>query len=358
MAFLSVNDGIDLLIDAIKHAPDIKPIKKKVLDHPMTRMPATRTTSRVTAETFSYVDNIYGIDSSEKGFNDTSHSEDNRVVFSPVIDGSEKIDDYQNLLHDSKKIANKFQFSNIKSISKDDPFAPMVKTTTPFITTTPLIRYDFFKENAARLSNIEKPYKTDHNFDIFDKDNSVESFKPDNNEIDHNKPDEIEEFSPSNLLTPVTEADSSSPITLPTRTSPVLATTRKFHHMTKEKFENPDALTYKRKKTKSRFGWIDYDQEENVSKLVQRGSEMKTAMSTNTPKTQTDMNDISSITKEIMDDMKNKRFEKLIPSAMFDKLNLLNSKEYEIKKSEMDSESKEIEQEDTYVNDIFPSYLT
>ncbi|CAH2056952.1 unnamed protein product, partial [Iphiclides podalirius] len=351
-----VNDGIDLLIDAIKHAPDIKPIKKKVLHSPMTRVPVSRTTPRVTAETFSYVDNIYGIDSLEKDVNDTSHSEDNQVIFSPVIDGDDKMEDFHKLLQNSKKISNPFKMLKINTGRDHGQLDFMTTTSTSIITTTPLIRYDFYKENTARPVEMVTSIKTDKHSDEDEKYNSVEHIKSNKNEADRKIQSEIEEYS-SNLIL-VTEPDSFL-ITFPTRTEPVITTTtRKFHHMTKEKFEDPETMTYKRKNTKSKFGWIDYDQEENVSKLVQRKSAVRTTITTNTPKKQTDVNDISSITEEIMDETSKKHFSKMLPSSVFDKLNLMHSNEYGTKKSEIGSESKEIEQEDTYVNDIFPSYFT
>ncbi|KPJ03010.1 hypothetical protein RR46_06168 [Papilio xuthus] len=354
-----VNDGIDLLIDAIKHAPDIKPIKKKVLDASTTRT-YPWPTEKATAETFSYVDNIYGLDSLDKDNNDTSGSDDNQITFSKSTDdGNDKVEDFQKLLHASKKISNSFRLSNFNNILKNAKLKSMSSTSATIVTTTPMIQYDFLKDNIAE-SDTETSVKIGPGIANDDR-NDVDSFKSFNNE---NKPDN-EEF-PPNLIKLNGDSDVEIQVTLPTRTKATPRTTRKFHHMVRDKFDNPKIITYVGKPTKkSKFGWVDYDLGDDGSKKTERkifskSTERSTApggASKNRALSTADKNDVSAISKEIMDEEKRKQFYKLLPNSEVRKFTSRNMLDVTIK-SEVDSDSKDTEGEDTYVNDVFPSYLT
>ncbi|CAK1590773.1 unnamed protein product [Parnassius mnemosyne] len=359
-----VNDGIDLLIDAIKHAPDIKFIKKKVLDTPTTKTTVTRTTEKPTAATFSYVANIYGIDSLEKE-NNTLDSEENEVIFPPKsTDDGNKKEGFQKLLYGQRKFSNSFKLSNLNSVGSNSDLNFVLSTLAPSITPTPLVKYDF--------SNVpldtENFAKSEPQVDIHEKDDDVINFKSHKNDNEISKDivnlesihADNEENSPTVGIV-VTESDIDIPITFPTRTVPVEeVTTRKFHHMTKEKFESLDTFTNNRKNTKSKVGWVEYDQEENSGKLVQRKTTSKTKMGLSALKKgmKANKNDISTISKEIMDEKK-KRFDKMNSDPLLkNRLDLVNSIEYSTLRFDIDtSDSKDGELEDTYVNDIFPSYF-
>ncbi|KPJ09848.1 hypothetical protein RR48_03452 [Papilio machaon] len=351
-----VNDGIDLLIDAIKHAPDIKPIKKKVLDVSTTRSYPWRT-EKATAETFSYVDNIYGLDSLDKEINDTSGSDYNQVTFSKTTDdGNDKVEDFQKILQASKKISNSFRLSNFNNILKNAKLKSMSTTSAPIVTTTPMIQYDFLKDNIAE-SDTDTSVKIEPGIANYDR-NDIDSFKSFNNE---NKPD-IEEESP-NLIKLNGDSDV---VTLPTRTKATMRSTRKFHHMVRDKFDNPKIVAYVGKPTKtSKIGWVDYDLGDDGSKKTERkiftkSTERSTApgAAKNRALSTADKNDVSAISKEIMAEEKRKQFYKLMPNSEVRKFTSHNMLDDLAIKSELDSDSKDTEGEDTYVNDVFPSYLT
>ncbi|XP_013137904.1 PREDICTED: uncharacterized protein LOC106102855 [Papilio polytes] len=353
-----VNDGIDLLIDAIKHAPDIKPIKKKVLDGSTTRT-YPWPTEKATAETFSYVDNIYGLDSLDKENNETSGSDDNQITFpKSTDDGNDKIEDFQKLLHASKKISNSFRLSNFNNILKNAKLKSMSTTSPAIVTTTPMIQYDFLKDNVAE-SDTETSVKIGPGIANYDR-NEVESFKSFNIDNKHDN----EELSP-NIIKLGVDSDVDIQPTLPSRTKATLRTTRKFHHMVREKFNNPKIIAFDGKQTKkSKFGWVDYDLGDSSGKKTERKIITKSTerspsrVGAKNRALTADKNDVSSISKEIMDEEKRKQFYKLLPNSDVRKFTSHNMLDDVTIKFEVDSDSKDTEVEDTYVNDVFPSYLT
>ncbi|CAG5013375.1 unnamed protein product [Parnassius apollo] len=358
-----VNDGIDLLIDAIKHAPDIKFIKKKVLDVPTTKATVTRTTEKLTAATFSYVANIYGVDSLEKDNNNTLDSEENEVIFSPKsTDDGNKKEGFQKLLYGQRKFSKNFKTSNLNTAGTNSDLNFEFSTLAPSNTPIPLVKYDF--NNVLVVT--DNFAKSEPQVDIHEKDDDVINLKSVKNDNERHKDvvnlefvhTENEENSPTVGIV-ITESDIDIPVTFPTRTVPVEEkTTRKFHHMIKEKFESVDTFTNNRKNTKPTIGWVDYDLDENSSNLVQRKTTSKTKTGALKKGIKGNKNDISTISKEIIDEKK-KRFDKIYSDPLLrNRLDLVNSIEYSTLTSDIDtSESKDGELEDTYVNDIFPSYF-
>ncbi|XP_068625236.1 uncharacterized protein [Battus philenor] len=353
-----VNDGIDLLIDAIKHAPDIKPIKKKVLDYSTTTASVTRTSPPATEDTFTYTENDNQGDGSEREGNDTSRSDDNQVVPKTTDEGNNKIEDFQKLIHGTKKFKNSFRLSNFNSILKNAKLKP-VTTTAPIITTTPIVQYDFLKYSLSGTAETEKYGKLSYTVSTDDKNELNDNYKY-ANENDRSQV-ENDDY-PPNLSKAVPEPAVSFHVSVPTRTSPAeTTTTRKFHHMVREKFENPNKLINKKKHAKSKFNWVDYDQSEDGGKKIERKTLTKSDKDFKELKKQIlrafNKNDVSAISKEIMEDDKNTYFDKLLPNAIFKKMESVNSLEYDATKPEVESESKDLEPEDTYVNDVFPSYF-
>lgn len=299
------------------------------------------------------------MDSLDKENNETSGSDDNQITFpKSTDDGNDKIEDFQKLLHASKKISNSFRLSNFNNILKNAKLKSMSTTSPAIVTTTPMIQYDFLKDNVAE-SDTETSVKIGPGIANYDR-NEVESFKSFNIDNKHDN----EELSP-NIIKLGVDSDVDIQPTLPSRTKATLRTTRKFHHMVREKFNNPKIIAFDGKQTKkSKFGWVDYDLGDSSGKKTERKIISKSTerspprVGAKNRALTADKNDVSSISKEIMDEEKRKQFYKLLPNSDVRKFTSHNMLDDVTIKFEVDSDSKDTEVEDTYVNDVFPSYLT
>ncbi|XP_072948300.1 uncharacterized protein [Epargyreus clarus] len=118
------NDGIDLLIEAIKSAPDIEPIRKKVLEYVPDRTLVTRTASPTNS---AKKDNTY--------YKSKPIQEENIVTTKKITtkttkptpaNGDEEVDDY-----DYEKIYQKFKsFKDSSSQQKDDMLDQNIDSST------------------------------------------------------------------------------------------------------------------------------------------------------------------------------------------------------------------------------------
>lgn len=91
-----VNDGIDLLIDAIKNAPDIKPIKKKVLDYSPATYSDTTTSTLSTMKIFEdpeLLSDDESLSNSVTNENKSSSSENSGIT---------KLEDNESKVNDTK----------------------------------------------------------------------------------------------------------------------------------------------------------------------------------------------------------------------------------------------------------------
>ncbi|KAJ8710438.1 hypothetical protein PYW07_009804 [Mythimna separata] len=280
-----VNDGIDLLIEAIKNAPDIKAIKKKVLDYTpeinllTTTASAPVTLNTVIVEDTEPVSDDESLSDSDSTDNKTSTSEDNGKI--KIEDNERKFKENKEFIdvisEDEKEFDDKFQFDRKVESDKTEEITETAffrrlgaeenimhdTENTPETTTNTMMplemetindkidsKDDFNGERtlAIESNNLDKP------FDYSEASGKkTEAFTED---IDDDS------FLPSTIIsTTETETPTSTLAYYPTQ---VFQTEKPVTKMIKQKVESSD---YNNVDKRARLKWI----EENFGKESEKG---------------------------------------------------------------------------------------
>lgn len=327
---ISVNDGIDLLIEAIQNAPDVKLIKKKVLhDIPTTRPTTTRyhhypTTTRTTSVDLSYFqeDSISDSNRTSNEENNLSTKNNKNLAIEQAIDNEEDIT----------------QIVYYKRFDDSD------KTTTNN-------EFDITTEGEVKnISGKSKPEKT--GFDRF------ESALGDTRRYEVFNSDLEEE-----PIIPIIATTDIAPTTIAT----VTVTVKKVKENKFVPLRNYKVDYDPVSENRTKLDWI----EENFGKEIREYKEdnvpnttvnttvaiIDTTETTNINLVDQSVDDISSLTLEKEEEEKKKKSKASADEVMYRKqMEFLNSLDYGTEKSEFD-ESELLKDDEKYPGDGFPLYF-
>ncbi|CAH0597071.1 unnamed protein product [Chrysodeixis includens] len=362
-----VNDGVDLLIEAIKNAPDIKPIKKKVLEYTSAPYADVTTISFVpVAETESPMSDERSLSENveiEKNSNedvvkhkleDTEDTlrtkiKENKVLAEMVAEEDKDPDDkYQ---YNRKTVLDRVEdFPTEQSFYNRAADDVGLDADIAFETTT-MPPMDF------ELS--EKIYKNDNNMrtKINVKNKNLEKQAVDN--VSQKKYEvftgdmDDEAVLSGTMLTSVSER----PTTVTTATIAKNRSRSKMRHLNLESVDSENI------DKKSKLEWIEenfgrerhieFTDPDKFSKTTTARAVTHRTLTTTTEKT-----DLSVLTKEIVEDVEKKRKASLnAEDIIFKKqMDLLNSLDYGTEKAEFDeSESKDGNMDER--GDLFQTYF-
>ncbi|XP_063833767.1 uncharacterized protein LOC135082930 [Ostrinia nubilalis] len=331
-----VNDGIDLLIEAIKSAPDIKPIKKKVLQLPV-NIRISRTTEPIP----------YGMSKMDT-YSDSRKASDDSAYNDTVSDTREHSSNQEKDSEDFKYQPGKNIFDSGAAgntevyYEKGEPSATpkkLMDTTVPgsfgiFGNVDETTEYNKFK----KLESIAK--ESNKKFELF------------NSDLDD---DEVEVSSTTVVSNAETEMDNAVTVTIPLETTEGNADDRSKQYNINSADVSGNSAGDKRVV----LDWLDDGYEDN--KEVRQTKNVTVAQTVAPVITTTKavhVDNVSTLTKEASDEEEKKRMMKInVHDVMFKKqMDLLNSLDYGTERSEADdTESKE--GDERYSGDVFPSYF-
>lgn len=387
-----MNDGIDLLIDAIKNAPDIKPIKKKVLEYSpgvISHIASTSTESTKlplrTSASSAREEETQSEDDSPSESGKTSSSED--IFKTKPEENARKLNEnkvFVNIVDDEKEFEDKFQFdrkaepdkadeitemSFFSKLEKEDKIIEESESVYQTTITTTIVPLETETNDKLETRDDVNVYKTPAV-----ESNSSEKLVDDTEtggkkiEVFIGDMDE-ENISPSSVTT-----ESDSPTTLVNE----LRTRRLETQKSKLKMDNLQTYDSDSGDKRSKLKWI----EENFGKKSEKGYvdldannstlDMPPVTEPITSKT-LDKIDVTGVTKEKGEvrarngeiekydvTEKKKTVAKLsAEEIMFRKqMELLNSLDYGTERAEVfEADAKDSDVEERYSGDSFPSYF-
>nr|XP_049701709.1 uncharacterized protein LOC110376649 [Helicoverpa armigera] len=367
-----VNDGIDLLIEAIKNAPDIKPIKKKVLEY--TPTPYVDTT---TAPPFrSYTTESFLTEEDSPSESEKSSSEDSgRIKLEDTEGKLEAQKDIVEMVADDEKYPyhreDKYHYDRRAEPDKIEDITDAVyynrvegnmgpdqenlyETTTPLAVNSELGD----KLDSHDDVNAEKTLAIENNIEnnILDKplvevENNEKKFEVFVGDMD-------DEVIPSST-TPVAEVLLSTTTTesyMQSKPKPK----NKMRHLDLDSFDSESI------DKKSKLEWIEENFGKGYVKTKESEERHTTTAATTTAKIivtpAPDKGDVSSLTREerLDDNDKNSKKNKINAEEVMlrKQMDLLNSLDYGTEKGEVfGSDSKDGINEERYASDNFPSYF-
>ncbi|XP_026728535.1 uncharacterized protein LOC113494412 isoform X2 [Trichoplusia ni] len=370
-----VNDGIDLLIDAIKNAPDIKPIKKKVLEYTPAPyvdvttnsfVPVTETDNPL-SDDGSHSDNAEieknsGEDSGRRKLEDTEDNlrtkiQENKVLAEMVAEEDKDPDD-------------KYQYNRKTVLEKGEEYTERpyynragyenvaLEADNAVETTTQPIDFEMsekiYKDDGLDNLNLDRQINLETNNlekQVIDQRVDEKKFEVYAGDIDE------ESILSGGVLTSVSVRPSTATTEYATQAK---------RSRTKMRHLNLESIDSESIDKKSKLEWI----EENFGR--EREKEMETGdpddFNITTPRSVTyrtlstatsEKADLSVLTKEIVDDDKRRKANLNAEDIIFKKqMDLLNSLDYGTEKAEFDeSESKDGNVDERYPSDTFPTYF-
>lgn len=375
-----MNDGIDLLIDAIKQAPEIKSIVKKVLDVTTTESSSIKISSEVnSSESISDIKFSKEDMKFSKEDNSSSQGEEFKLAYhrfnlnDPSIEDEEGEDSF--VLN--KRAKSRVSTTEVEYYIKDNPSTPAIKalregssstlsstTTLPkeltpsivFATSGEIIRQvDFDKDE--RKDNILK-------FDIFDGEvedelivSSSSTASPDTTEIN------LELTGESTLDSAIVDPKApSTPSSIENEDSAVFRRNFRDSEMN-VRGDNSEPGDVSASQSKSKLDWLEETYEEEVKgDANQTESENRTQAEINAV-TEVAMlrrklsgnDNISNISK---DEEKKRRKQSAEDLIYRKEMDLLNSLDYGTgEKSEKEGSNSKESTEDKYAVDAFEGYF-
>lgn len=332
-----MNDGIDLLIEAIKNAPDIKPIKKKVLQS----LPINIRTTRTTEPPFNISKEDSSSDSNKisKENNETSESRHETLEQSGYPNRDED-QPSKNVYEDTNTEAVYYRRDLVTSEGQ------MFETTIlPGAYTTSQVEYATEHNNFEKLENA-----------INEDTKKIEVYVGDVEDDDVNV-----DITSTTTPAPVDEETEAATVSVPVETTEFKLPEIKKKQSNVVISDSSGSSDGEKRVT---LDWLEdgEDQESkeikpaNKTTSIQADTQTATIKSTLTTK-EARVDNISSLTREAMDEESRRKKSKIdVEDVMFKKqMDLLNSLDYGTERSETnDSESKD--GDERYSDDAFPSF--
>lgn len=346
ITYFTVNDGIDLLIEAIKSAPDVKPIKKKVLQANTLHHAAKTNKIESASILFSNLSN----EDSSFDYSNKQTKEENDTSYI----GSETAEQNASQGNDKDQLGKIiFDDTNTEAVyyKKD------TDTTDP-----PLIMFE--TTIVPRAYGRNRAETTEHNnFDKLEKAVKEETKKIEVYIGDVEEEDNVEVTTTTTLATDLDVEGEPVTITVP------METTEFRLPEVKERQKNINSVDVSGSSDGDKripLDWIDEGDEQDTKEIrspvnkttTQRAQTIETTTKVlTTTKKPERLDNISSITKELGDEFDKKRNSINVEDVMFKKqMDLLNSLDYGTEKSDVeDSESKD--GDERFGGDAFPSYF-
>lgn len=370
--YLPVNDGIDLLIEAIKNAPDIKPIKKKVLDYTPAYSDSTTTPFSTSFTTEDSSDDESQSDSDKTSSDDVNQArarlEETEDTIRNKFEENKELAEI--IIDDDKDPEDKYQFDRRVGMEKTDDITEtalynraednlVVESENALESTTvPTLELSDKSDRDEAQENIHidpKPFVVE--------DNNVEKTGLEN-KIKNKK---VEEF--------IADMDEESIVPDPNRKTAsewpptdIADVTTRAKKRTKMRRVNLEFRENESIDKKTKLEWIEENfgrekEKEFIEIEENKGTELST-MSSNTkapPTKKANKVDVSALTKEDNDetDKKKKKAKFNTEDIMLKKqMDLLNSLDYGTERSELDEpDSKDSNVEDKYSSDPYPTYF-
>lgn len=373
-----MNDGIDLLIEAIQNAPDIKPIRKKVLDY--TPALYSDTTTTTTSLNISSSADTKSEDDSPSESDKTSSSDDNSQ--SKLKENKDFI---ETVADDEKEFEEKLQFDRRAETDKMDEITElaffsnlggaesniMLEPDNVFETTTVRLIKPLELETSDKLYsrgdlNLEKTLSGES----YNLDKSIDYSEGGGKKIEVYTGDMEEETVIQSTVTK--EPDITSTMSTEFLTKAVQDDNSK----AKIKYQNVETLDNDSVDKKSKLKWIEEnfgketeneftDFEENNSTLVitpvtVEAITSKTLDKLDVTSSTRAKSGVSEVVEREKNEIEKKTAAKLsAEEVMFRKqMELLNSLDYGTERAEVfESDSKDSNVEERYTGDSFPSYF-
>lgn len=395
-----MNDGIDLIIEAIKQAPEIKQIKKKVLNVNsfITKITTTTTTTTTTLrplkilktskedstldlQKISNEDNLNSKQDYlkvEHSFDESVDNEDKYVYYRKtnsekikktttadyVKDNRVSIGDEDKSVYNRKTNGEKMKETTTADYTIDNEGTQntkMIKVITeapidePYESPGPIYKAPYESNERDDFFNLEKKFDTNATTDTS---KSVEVFNADIEEEEETSNTTVAGVIETESTTLMTETSTQAPNIKEAGSTTIKNNKDKGYTVRHFQFDD-NFMSQSNKKLK--LDWLDETYEEEVKTEMNQANAslpVKLAPQAATTKyandSQKTIDNVSSITKEIEEEIKEKtRYKGIIKKK---EMNLLNSLDYVTDKSEVEnSESKETPR-DKY-SDSFGSYF-